>query len=348
MRTLINGKPAAWPQHVKDKWTAALAGRKPRHPDERVTDANYFTPRPHKDAYNRGSREEGFTYTVHNPRNIISGRSVWQTIIKRHDKMGGDYPLQTESEEGDTHAHQAMRAVRELVAAGGGDAYDVRKLWAHLPLGKWRDRRFPAGEEISAQQRRSPSWRPKTAHERERSRATYRYPDGSTLTVHAPSATAKGLRLTPSAQVAESVADALIAQKLREAGSQDSGGWPEHAEYLHGHCHHMAVALHREFGWPLAVLKDDSNSNTVHVYVHHPRNPKRVADVRGVTSRAEMNRFYEFPARHSATHTTVGEEGNLDGSISDLLHYRPRSEEVVQRAMRYVRAHADKFRRMRR
>jgi len=75
MTTTINGQPADWPGDVWAKWYTVANEADPKLTTEDVSTANYFTPRPYVDEYNRGSREEGFVYTV--------GRRVYQAIVKR-------------------------------------------------------------------------------------------------------------------------------------------------------------------------------------------------------------------------------------------------------------------------
>lgn len=86
MKTQINGKDAEWTDAIQSKWDNALTTAPG---DQRpVIQANYFTPRPYVDAYNSGSREEGFTYTRRG--SSYAGDSVFQVIIRKHDRVGGD------------------------------------------------------------------------------------------------------------------------------------------------------------------------------------------------------------------------------------------------------------------
>lgn len=90
LRTSINGKPAPWPEAVQAKWIAATKDW-PVGDAVQVTDSNYFTPRPYVDEYNRGSRTEGFTYTIRRlPFSYCDGPQVCQMIIRRHNRIGGD------------------------------------------------------------------------------------------------------------------------------------------------------------------------------------------------------------------------------------------------------------------
>lgn len=91
MRTQLNGKDADWPDWVREKWDAFLTSAIPALDATTVTSSNYFQPRPAVDEYNRGSREEGFTFVVSTGR--YTGPSVRQTIIKRHRAIGGDPDL---------------------------------------------------------------------------------------------------------------------------------------------------------------------------------------------------------------------------------------------------------------
>lgn len=80
MRTCINGKEASWPFEVQAKWEGTAHIRSLGT----IVDANYFTPRPYVDEWNRGSRDEGFTYTVH-PPGSAGVPQVWQIVL---DKEG--------------------------------------------------------------------------------------------------------------------------------------------------------------------------------------------------------------------------------------------------------------------
>jgi hypothetical protein len=63
METTINGKPAEWTQAIKDLWEKLVVPRIGK--GETITTANYYSPRPFVDEYNRGSNKEGFVYVVH-------------------------------------------------------------------------------------------------------------------------------------------------------------------------------------------------------------------------------------------------------------------------------------------
>lgn len=60
MQTSINGKEAEWSPEIRALWNATADGR----PHGKLISANYFTPRPYRNEYDQGSRDEGFTYTV--------------------------------------------------------------------------------------------------------------------------------------------------------------------------------------------------------------------------------------------------------------------------------------------
>jgi hypothetical protein len=75
MRTTINGAEADWNEAIWQLWHTHVDLADPKHSDAgaRITDANYFTPRPYVDEYNRGDTKEGFTVTV--------GRAVHMVVI---------------------------------------------------------------------------------------------------------------------------------------------------------------------------------------------------------------------------------------------------------------------------
>lgn len=62
MRQSISGKPAPWTPDIQAKWDKVIS--EPNMPDGVVTHANYFTPRPYRNEYDRGSKDEGFVYTL--------------------------------------------------------------------------------------------------------------------------------------------------------------------------------------------------------------------------------------------------------------------------------------------
>ena len=62
MKESVNGARQTWTDEIRAKWVKAWRG----HEDDMalVTSANYFTPRPFRNEYDRGSRDEGFVYTL--------------------------------------------------------------------------------------------------------------------------------------------------------------------------------------------------------------------------------------------------------------------------------------------
>lgn len=62
MKTLVNAKPREWAAQTQSLWDEHVA---PLFEEgEWCRRANYYTPRPWMDEYNRGSDWEGFVYTV--------------------------------------------------------------------------------------------------------------------------------------------------------------------------------------------------------------------------------------------------------------------------------------------
>ena len=97
MRTMVNGQPAEWTQEIYAKWYSAAFGADPKFYEGVVAEANYFTPRPWVDEYNRGDKKEGFTYVRVRP----SGPDVIAVCIngfragivapqERPNRVGGD------------------------------------------------------------------------------------------------------------------------------------------------------------------------------------------------------------------------------------------------------------------
>lgn len=75
LETQINSQPAEWTEEIWKLWYTYVD-----HADRKMYDrigvphqANYFTPRPYVDEYNRGSKTRGFVYTI--------GREVYQMEI---------------------------------------------------------------------------------------------------------------------------------------------------------------------------------------------------------------------------------------------------------------------------
>ena len=66
MTTSINGTPAEWTQEIWQLWYTHVERADPKLYDSHGLphSANYFTPRPWKDQYDRGDRKEGFTFIV--------------------------------------------------------------------------------------------------------------------------------------------------------------------------------------------------------------------------------------------------------------------------------------------
>lgn len=63
MQTTVNGKPGEWDAATWKLWKTRVA---PGFlPEESCSTANYYTPRPYVDEYNRGSDKEGFVFIVH-------------------------------------------------------------------------------------------------------------------------------------------------------------------------------------------------------------------------------------------------------------------------------------------
>lgn len=78
MKTLTNGVPAEWSDDIRAKWAEVV-----KDASGPVVIANYFTPRPYRNAYDRGRSEEGFTYTAQacEDRHL----KVFQVIINAGD-----------------------------------------------------------------------------------------------------------------------------------------------------------------------------------------------------------------------------------------------------------------------
>ena len=62
MKTSINAMPANWTPEIKAKWANKVEPL--IADDESIHVANYHTPRPYVDEYNRGTDKAGFVYTV--------------------------------------------------------------------------------------------------------------------------------------------------------------------------------------------------------------------------------------------------------------------------------------------
>jgi hypothetical protein len=89
MTTQINGKAAPWTPDIWAKWHTFADVADPKLTNLTVMEANYFKPRPYVDEYNRGSRDEGFTF-VWRTSGRFAEPHVSQTIVRRHARVGGD------------------------------------------------------------------------------------------------------------------------------------------------------------------------------------------------------------------------------------------------------------------
>ena len=65
MKTMINGKEAEWPGLLWEVWNS-------QEVEGPVELANYFTPRPYRNIWDKGSTTKGFTYTVNRRVYIIN------------------------------------------------------------------------------------------------------------------------------------------------------------------------------------------------------------------------------------------------------------------------------------
>ncbi len=81
LRTQINGEVAEWTPAIWQKWYTHIDQADPKLYDTHglPTLANYYTPRPYVDQYNRGSKTEGFTFVV--------GRKVYARCINGYVDM---------------------------------------------------------------------------------------------------------------------------------------------------------------------------------------------------------------------------------------------------------------------
>jgi hypothetical protein len=61
-KTTVNGRPAAWGEDISKLWLAKVAVKFDE--GETCSTANYYTPRPWQNEYDRGSDKEGFVYVV--------------------------------------------------------------------------------------------------------------------------------------------------------------------------------------------------------------------------------------------------------------------------------------------
>ena len=62
LKTTVNGKESPWTVAIQAEWVKRVLPSLQNH--HHVTAANYYTPRPYRDEYDRGSVAYGFTYTI--------------------------------------------------------------------------------------------------------------------------------------------------------------------------------------------------------------------------------------------------------------------------------------------
>jgi len=62
MRTTINNKPAEWTPEIEALWAEHVISKASE--GETITDANYHTPRPWRNEYDRGTDRHGFVFVV--------------------------------------------------------------------------------------------------------------------------------------------------------------------------------------------------------------------------------------------------------------------------------------------
>lgn len=82
LHTSINGQPAEWTQAIWQLWHTYVDVADPKFYEKygRPTRGNYFTPRPYRNEYDRGSTTEGFTWTTFDKG---GNPHVYQTLIRR-------------------------------------------------------------------------------------------------------------------------------------------------------------------------------------------------------------------------------------------------------------------------
>jgi len=73
VKTQVNGVDAPWDEATWSKWHE-VSKKWPGVDRMSVTQANYFTPHPYVDEWDRGDTKEGFVYTLH-------GRDVCMAVI---------------------------------------------------------------------------------------------------------------------------------------------------------------------------------------------------------------------------------------------------------------------------
>jgi hypothetical protein len=82
MQTTVNGKETDWTPEIWQKWYTFADMADPKLSRGTVRHANYFTPRPYRNEYDRGSGEEGFVFTLTIPDRVLP--TVWQVVIAKH------------------------------------------------------------------------------------------------------------------------------------------------------------------------------------------------------------------------------------------------------------------------
>lgn len=87
-RTQINGKDAEWSALLWMLWYTFADATDPKWKDVTVSSANYYTPRPYVDEYNRGNNKAGFTYILQ-PGNKVAyvqwnQRSMMEVMVPDH------------------------------------------------------------------------------------------------------------------------------------------------------------------------------------------------------------------------------------------------------------------------
>ena len=107
MKTLINGKDAEWTPEIRAEWDAAMAERPPAV----FVCANYYTPRPYRNEYDRGWSDRGFVYVIVRepyrevcyvklPRRDFIGQEQHVAGVGRAIPHGRGAPAKTESDAG--------------------------------------------------------------------------------------------------------------------------------------------------------------------------------------------------------------------------------------------------------
>jgi hypothetical protein len=68
VKTHVNGEPKPWTPEIEALWARMVV---PRLEGRVAWMANYFTPRPYRDEWNRATEDHGFVYCI--------GRECWET-----------------------------------------------------------------------------------------------------------------------------------------------------------------------------------------------------------------------------------------------------------------------------